>query len=105
MEKKYEILENDKNKSADDFYQNFKVKLEEAHTFPTDYIFKYVVPADQSIIAKLNAIFEKSNPTVSMRDSKTGKYTSMTFKVPVSDADDVILYYRQATAIDGIVAL
>lgn len=105
MERNFEILENDRNQSVDDFYKRFKEKLEEAHSFPTDYIFKYVVPAEQSVIARLHSVFEKANPSLSTRDSKNGKYTCITFKVPVNDADDVVIYYRQASAIEGIVAL
>lgn len=105
MEKKYEILESDRNQHADDFYLRFKEKLEETHSFPTDYMFKYIVPSEQNIIARLHAIFENSTANISMRDSKNGKFTSITIKVPVSDADDVVIYYRQAAAIEGIVML
>lgn len=105
MKRKYEIIENDENQQTDDFYSRFKEKLEETHTFPVDYIFKYIVPAKQSIIAKLHAIFEHDKSTFSTRDSKNGKYTSVTIKMPVNDAEDIIIYYKQAEAIEGIMAL
>ncbi|MBK5720287.1 DUF493 domain-containing protein [Dysgonomonas sp. Marseille-P4677] len=105
MDKKIEILENNRNQHIDDFYLKFKEKLEQTHMFPSDYIFKYIVPSEQSIIARLCAIFDDPNTSFSTRDSKNGKYTSITVKVPVNDADDIIIYYRQASAIDGIMAL
>lgn len=105
MDEKFETLENDKNQKVDDFYLKFKDELEKTHSFPSDYIFKYVVPSDQSTIARLYAIFENSGGSFSTRDSKNGKYTSITIKVPVSDANDVIIYYRQAASIEGIVML
>ena len=105
MERKIEILGSDKNQHVDDFYVRFKEKLEEGHLFPTDYVFKYIVPAEQSIIAKLHSIFEKSKASIYTRESKNGKYTSLTIKVSVNDADDIIIYYRQAAAIEGIVML
>lgn len=105
MDKRFEILENDKNLHIDDFYSKFKEKLEEIHSFPTNYIFKYIVPSEQSKIARLHSIFENSNSSISTRDSKNGKYTSITIKTPVNDADDVIIYYRQAASIDGIMML
>ena len=105
MNKKFEILENNKNQNVDDFYLRFKEKLNEAHSFPSVYIFKYIVPSEQSTIARLHSIFEKSNGSISTRDSKNGKYTSMTIKVPVNDADDIIIYYRQTAVIDGIIML
>lgn len=105
MKKRYEIIENDEDQQKVDFYSRFKEKLEETHTFPVDYIFKYIVPAEQSIIAKLHAIFECEKSTFSTRDSKNGKYTSVTIKVPVNDANDIIIYYKQAEEIEGIMAL
>lgn len=105
MDEKLKILQNDRSQHADDFYLKFKERLEQTHSFPTDYIFKYIVPAEQSIIAKLHSIFSSANPSISTRDSKNGKYTSITIKVPVSDANDVVIYYRQAAEIEGIVML
>ncbi len=105
MNTKYEILENDKNLHIDDFYLRFKEKLEETHSFPSDYLFKYIVPSEQSTIAKLYSIFGTPSADISTRDSKNGKYTCVTVKVQVNDADDVVIYYRQAAKIDGIMML
>lgn len=105
MDEKIKILENNRNQHSDDFYLKFKERLEQTHSFPSDYIFKYIVPAEQSKIAKLHSIFSSANPSFSSRDSKNGKYTSFTIKVSVNDADDVVIYYRQAASIDGIVML
>jgi len=105
MKEKIEIIQNDKNQPVDDFYQTFRAKLEEAHRFPTDYIFKFIVSSDEKNIARLYSIFENANASFSQKDSKTGKYTSITIKTPVSDADDIVIYYRQVAAIDGVMML
>ena len=105
MNGKIEIIENDKNQSINDFYQTFKEKLEETHIFPTDYIFKFILSSDEKKIAKLYAIFESVKANFSLKDSRTGKYISVTIKAPVNDADDILIYYRQVASIDGIVML
>lgn len=105
MDKKTEIVKNDKNHLSDEFYVKFKSELEQAHSFPTEYLFKYILPADQSKIAQLHSIFDNANAQIFMRDSKKGNYISLTVKAPVNDAHDVVIYYRQAMAIEGIVAL
>lgn len=105
MNENIKVLKHDRSQHTDDFYLKFKERLEQTHSFPSDYIFKYIVPAEQSIIAKLHSIFSRANPSISSRDSKNGKYTSVTIKVTVNDADDVVIYYRQAAVIDGIVML
>lgn len=105
MEKNFEILENDKNQSVDDFYKKFKDELNEVHTFPTTYLFKYIVPSEQQLIAQLLAVFNSVETNVSTRDSKNGKYTSVTVKAEMKDADEVISYYQKVAAIKGVVAL
>lgn len=105
MNNKIEILEHNKNQHIDDFYLTFKKKLEEIHTFPSDYMFKFIVSSEQSNIARVHSIFENANACFSMRDSKNGKYSSITVKAPVSDADDIVIYYRQVAAIDGVIML
>lgn len=105
MNEKIKVLENDRNQHTDDFYLKFKERLDQTHSFPSEYIFKYIVPAEQSVIAKLYSIFNSANASISTRDSKNGKYTSLTIKAFVNDADDVVIYYRQAAVIDGIVML
>lgn len=102
---KFEIIENKENQSSDDFYKNFKEKLEETHRFPCNYMFKYILPSNDENIAKLYAIFNDPKVSFSSRPSKTGKYTSFTIKVPVNDADDIILYYRESAQIENIVML
>lgn len=105
MEKNFDIIENDENQTVDDFYLKFKEELNKVHAFPTPYLFKYVVPADQSIIAQLHAIFEDVKLSVSTRDSKNGNYTSVTIKAEMNDADHVISYYKRVSEIKGVVAL
>jgi len=105
MNGKIEIIERDKNQHIDDFYTAFKNKLEETHIFPTDYVFKFILSADESNIAKLYSIYEKADATFSMKDSRNGKYTSVTIKTSVNDANDIIIYYRQVAAIDGVMML
>jgi len=105
MNDKIKILGNDKAQHIDEFYLTFKEKLQEIHSFPCDYPFKFIVPAEQKNIAKLHSIFENADAGFSIRDSKNGKYASITVKAPVNDADDVVIYYRQVASIDGIMML
>lgn len=100
-----ENAEKNKNQHIDDFYIRFKDKLEKGHSFPSDYTFKFIIPSDLNTMALIHAIFEKSNASFYSRDSKNSKYTSITIKTLVNDADDIIIYYRQVSSIKGIVML
>lgn len=106
MKEKFEIFENDKNQQVSDFYIDFKEKLEENTTFPTDYLFKFIVPTDEPTIAQVQGVFANDEKaSFSSRDSQNGKYTSLTIKVHVKSANEIIDYYQQTSVIKGIVAL
>ncbi|MCD7898581.1 MAG: DUF493 domain-containing protein [Bacteroides sp.] len=105
MKERIKVFAKDENLHLDDFYQGFKEKLDQVHTFPTEYIFKFIVSSGQKDIAKLHAIFDKADATFSVRDSKNAKYSSVTIKTLVNDAIDVVIYYRQVASIEGILML
>jgi len=105
MDKKLEVIGNNKNQHMDDFYVSFKDKLDEMHSFPTEYVFKFIIPSEQSNLAKLYSIFDKADASFSIRDSKKGNYSGITIKTPVNDSTDVIIYYRQVSAIEGVMML
>lgn len=93
--------------SQDFFYfmdfssESFKEKLESVHTFPTLYMFKFIVPHAQ--IDKVKAILPKHD--MELKESKGGKYISATIRVMAGSSDQVIDIYKKAKDIEGIVAL
>lgn len=105
MEDKIEIFENDNNEDPKEFYRKFKEKLNESQRFPSAYMYKFIVPNDHSTLAMLHAIFENSHASFSNRDSKNGKYTSVTIQLMAKDADEVINYYQEVASITGVVML
>lgn len=79
----------------------FRELLEDIHEWPTYYTFKFVVPKDQ--VAAVKALFNPGSTT--SRPSKTGKYESLTAKVLMQTANDVIALYDKAAEIEGLIAL
>ena len=88
-----------------EFYGNLKKKLEEQHDFPTLYMFKFIVPNELEKEAQLMGIFQKEESEFSSRESKTGRYISLTIKAVMVDAQSVISAYQKAEKIEGIVSL
>ncbi|MFT4072362.1 MAG: DUF493 domain-containing protein [Dysgonamonadaceae bacterium] len=106
LKDKIEILgDKDENQSVEDFYAKFREKLLEAQTFPSNYIYKFIVPADQAKIALIHAVFENAKVSFASRDSKTGKYTSLTIILAAKSADEIIEYYKEVATIPGVVML
>lgn len=86
------------------FYKELKVKLESQHSFPTVYMFKFIVPNDNHKLALVEALFGPESQ-VGIRKSKTGKFISVTGKEVMTSADSVIDRYKKAEQIEGIVSL
>lgn len=88
-----------------DFYKKLKFSLEETTTFPTDYMFKFIVPADQDGFKTIEKIFDNLGAVIKSKPSKTGKYVSLTILVKMKTADAIIEKYKEVSIIEGIVSL
>jgi uncharacterized protein len=76
--------------------------LNETHTWPTLFAFKFIVPSEKE--AELRALLPEAVKTET-RPSSAGKYLGLTFHVPVGSADDVLAIYARARAIEGLLSL
>lgn len=84
-----------------DKHEKFKQVLDEHHQWPCPYAFKFIVPSEN--LHLLNAIFPEENITT--RESKTGKYTSVTFESNMCSGKHVMDVYKKAAQIPGIMSL
>ena len=79
----------------------FKAKLDDIHSFPTQYMFKIIVKGEK--ISEVEALFPKE--TLTLKPSSKGSYTSVTAKLKMASSDEVIDVYEKAHHIEGIIAL
>ena len=90
----------------DDFYNNFKTKLEETTSFPSDYLYKFIVKAEEiQKIAEIQKVFDGMQTTITNKESKNGNYTSISIQVFMLDADSVIEKYKEVGKIEGVMML
>jgi hypothetical protein len=68
-------------------------------------MFKFIVPTDNEKIARVQALFNSETSEIRLQVSKKGNYTSITARELMMDPDQVLAYYRKASAIDGLIAL
>lgn len=82
-------------------YQSFRDKLEKEHTWPSEYMFKFIVPKEKE--KELTILF----PTIdfSRKKSSGGNYISLTARVVIEMTDQVIQIYEKADKIEGLIAL
>ena len=87
------------------FYKKLKKNLKKDTTFPSKYLFKFIVPSDEAKINQIEELFNFTGAVITKSSSKTGKYTSVSIQVIMKKADDVITKYKQAEKIEGIISL
>lgn len=87
-----------------DFYINLKEKLNKQHTWPSLYMFKFIIPSDNKKLAQVEALFG-AEAQVTTRQSSSNKFISITAKEIMISSDRVIAVYQQAEKIEGIISL
>ncbi len=100
-----ENIEDNNQRTPEEFYASLKTKLEENHNFPEDYVFKFIIPSNSEKITEILRIYDGMKYTLSNRDSKNGKYTSLTINAFVLDADQVIALYKNVAKLEGVMML
>lgn len=83
---------------------NFKQKLIETTTFPSVYMYKFIVPSDNRTIALAENLFE-AETDIHTKESTSGKYTSITAKQVVMGVEEIIEIYKKAAQIKGLIFL
>ena len=89
----------------DEFYAKLKLQLDDTTTFPADYMYKFIVPTDDNQVVKVEELFNNTGAVIKTKKSKTGKYSSVSIVLNLATSDEVILYYREAEKIKGIISL
>jgi putative lipoic acid-binding regulatory protein len=84
--------------------EKFKQKLIETTSFPSVYMYKFIVESDNRKIALVENLFDPE-ADLHTKESGNGRYTSITAKQVVMDVEEVIEVYRKAAEIKGIIFL
>ena len=92
-------------KSSEIFYKELKKRLDECHSWPTKYLFKFIVENTQEKRNELKSFFDSKALSLKERISSNSKYVSFTITVKVPSADNVIKIYKSVSKIEGIISL
>lgn len=91
--------------NAGDFYVNFKEKLNAVEQFPSFYTFKFIIKSDSGNSDRVKAIFDHPSVQFSEKASSGGKYTSVSVKAFMKDADEVVSYYKKVAEIPDVMMM
>ena len=89
----------------EDFYERLKAELLNTHTWPSDYLYKFIVPTDDEKIGQIHQIFDNTGAVIESRQSRKGRYTSISVTVNFDHPDEVILKYKEVGMVEGVISL
>ncbi len=88
-----------------EFYKKLKHRLEETTEFPTKYLYKFIIPADDSKMLEIEVMFDHTGAVIEKKTSKTGKYVSLSILVQMANADVIIEKYKEVAKVEGVISL
>lgn len=87
-------------------WSQLKAKLTEHQTFPSIYMFKFILSSDNKKIAQIEALFNNdTNAEISIKSSSRGRYVSITVKQLVNSVDEIMNIYYLASNIPGVMMM
>jgi len=97
-------MSNSENQDA--FYEKLKSQLYETNTWPSEYLYKFIVNSDNHKIAEIESIFNNMGAVIHTIESKNGKYTSISINVQLRDPEAVVAKYKEVIEnVEGVISL
>jgi hypothetical protein len=88
-----------------EFYEKLKKSLEETTTFPTQYLFKFIIPSDNKKFKEIEDVFNNLGAVINSKPSSGGKYTSISIHVKMNSSDEIIAKYQEVGKVEGVISL
>lgn len=85
-------------------FEELRKKLNETQTYPSVYMFKFIMNAEHRKIALIENLFG-NDAEIYTKESDKGKYISITVKEVVMSTDEIIDIYSKASDIEGVMFL
>jgi len=96
-----ESSDSKKSPKSDEWWSNFRQLLSEQAVWPSEYMFKFIVP--KAGLEALREVF--GDEEIIVRASSGGKYLSVTARILVQTPDDVVDIYTEAGKIEDVISL
>ena len=93
------------DKKTEEFYIRLKEELSTTSVWPSEYLYKFIVPSELKKILEIESAFNNMGAVIKTTQSKTGKYTSVSVEVQMQNPDAVIAKYIEVSGIEGIISL
>lgn len=92
--------------NSEEFYKKLKAQLYDTALWPSEYLYKFIVITNIEKIALVEALFNNMGAVIHTKESKNGKYTSISVNVLMRNPDAVIDKYKEvAEKVEGVISL
>ncbi len=81
--------------------KNLKELLEKNYQWPSNYVFKFIVPQDK--VPNVEALFPTH--TFSLKKSSKGRFVGMTVDITLDSPEVVVAIYQKASLIPGLISI
>lgn len=93
------------DKKTEEFYVRLKEELGNTSVWPSEYLYKFIVPTALNKILEIENAFNDMGAIIKTRQSKEGKFTSVSVDVRMESPEAVIEKYILVSGIEGIISL
>ena len=94
------------SKNPEEFYAKLKKQLQDTAMWPSEYLYKFIVPTKGEQVGQVQGIFNNMGAVIENKQSKKGKYTSVSINVRMKNPDHVIEKYKEvANKVEGVISL
>ena len=90
---------------AIEFYNRLKTELANTSEWPSEYLYKFIIPTDKKKIEALENAFDNMGAVINTHQSKTAKYTSLSINVMMESPEAVVEKYIYVSNIEGLISL
>ncbi len=92
--------------NPEEFYKKLKSQLYDTALWPSEYLYKFIVPSDKQKIELIESLFDNLGAVITTKESKKGTYTSVSINVQMKSPEKVIEKYKVvAEKIEGVISL
>lgn len=91
--------------NSEEFYGRLREELQKSTSWPSNYLYKFIIPTDPERIEQIGSIFNNTGAVIESKKSRNGKYTSLSITVHLENPDQVIEKYREVGKVKGVISL
>lgn len=92
------------DKKTEEFYNRLRESLNTTSTWPSEYLYKFIVPTEIEKINFVENMFNNMGAVIVTKQSKTAKFTSVSVNVMMENPDKVIEKYLEVASVEGIIS-